>query len=542
MQKLLLYICILFICVQCAQITSLTGGKKDATPPKALSYLPENVSVNFNSKQIVVQFDEYIKLKDIANQFIITPQTREMPDIQALGKTLKITFNEPLIQNATYKLSFGNAIIDLHEGNVLQNFEYVFSTGSTIDSLKLNGQVLNAYTKKPSEKLLIGLYPNNSNDSTVYKDKPLYISKTDEAGMYNFNYLPSTPFKILAIDDVNKNLVYDGSEERIAFQDLLVNPNDGIISNLLLFKELPSKSFIKKSISLEYGKAMIIYNKPQFDIKSVISPNLLHVAKNETRDSLTLYYNNQFDTLQTIISYHSKKTDTVNIKIPSSESVVKMSKGKDITYYLKSNIGSNMPFFISPQFELNFPIDLKNISENKITLTERKDSISINKSFSILKDISSKTTFSIQSSFKPETNYTLTINKGALKDSINKRINDSITYKFTTTSVEDYAQLNLKVFFPKKENYILLLLNDKEQIIQKSLIEISLASTSEKLIEYKNILPGIYFSKIIEDVNKNGKFDTGDYFLHQQPEPVFVNSTPIKLLAGWEIENEWIVK
>ena len=261
-----------------------------------------------------------------------------MPDIQSSGKTLKITFNEPLIQNATYKLSFGNAIIDLHEGNILQNFEYVFSTGSTIDSLKLNGQVLNAFDKKPLAKLLIGLYPANSNDSVVYTNKPLYISKTDEAGNYNFSHLPNASFKLIAINDVNKNLMYDGSEEQIAYQDSFVNPKDDISSSLLLFKEIPYKSFIKKSMSLEYGKAMIIYNKPQLDIKSVLSANLYRVSKNQTKDTLTLYYNNQYDTLQTFISYQSRKTDTVNIIIPSSETIDKLKKNKALKYVLHSNI------------------------------------------------------------------------------------------------------------------------------------------------------------------------------------------------------------
>ena len=156
LRKAFIYLFVVLISARCAQITPLTGGKKDAAQPKALSYYPENASLNFTSKQITIQFDEYIRLKDIANQFIITPQTKEMPEIQANGKTLKITFNETLIPNATYKLSFGNAIIDLHEGNAIQNFEYIFSTGNTIDSLKLSGQVLNAYDRKPVAKLLIG--------------------------------------------------------------------------------------------------------------------------------------------------------------------------------------------------------------------------------------------------------------------------------------------------------------------------------------------------------------------------------------------------
>jgi hypothetical protein len=527
---------------RCAQITPLTGGKKDATQPKALSYNPENASLNFTSKQITIQFDEYIRLKDIANQFIITPQTKEMPEIQANGKTLKITFNETLIPNATYKLSFGNAIIDLHEGNVLQNFEYIFSTGNTIDSLKLSGQVLNAYDRKPVAKLLIGLYQANASDSVVYKDKPLYISKTDDAGNYSFNYLPNAFFKLVAINDVNKNLLYDGSEEQIAFNDTLINPNDRNPSNLLLFKEVPFKSFIRRNSFIEFGKVIIAFNKPQKDIKSVFAKNLLSYTKNVTLDTLTLYYDNLFDTIQPIIFYQTKKADTITIKIPSAETIVKQRKNNSIKYSLQSNISSVLPYYALPQFELNFPIELKSIFENKMTLIEQKDTIKTKKTISILKNGSSVNTFTIQAEFKPETNYTLTINKNALNDSIHGRSNDSISYKFTTTSPDDYAQLNLKLFFPKKENYIVLLLNDKEQLIKKTLVEFSLTSTSEKLVEYKNVLPGNYFMRVIEDVNKNGLFDTGDYFLHQQPEPVFINTTAIKLLAGWEIENEWIVK
>ena len=542
LRKAFIYICIVLISARCAQITPLTGGKKDDAPPKVLSYYPKNASLNFASKQITIQFDEYIRLKDVANQFIITPQTKEMPEIQAHGKTLKITFNETLIPNATYKLSFGNAIIDLREGNALQNFEYIFSTGNTIDSLKLSGQVLNAYDRKPATKLLVGLYKANASDSVVYKDKPLYISRTDDAGNYSFNYLPNAHFKLVAINDANKNLLYDGSEEQIAYNDTLINPNDGISSNLLLFKEVPYKSFIRRNGFIEYGKVIIAYNKPQKDITSVFAKNLLTYTKNVTLDTLTLYYDNQFDTLQAVISYQLKKADTIIIKIPSSETIVKMRKNNTIKYSLQPNFSSMLPYYASPQFELNFPIEQKNIFENKITLIEQIDTVKTKKTITVLKNSSSVNAFTIQAELKPETNYTLIINKNALNDTIHGRYNDSVSYKFTTTSPNDYAQLNLKLFFPKKENYIVLLLNDKEQLIKKTMVEFSLTSTSEKLLEFKNVLPGNYFVRVVEDANKNGLFDTGDYFLHQQPEPVFINPTAIKLLAGWEIENEWIVK
>ncbi len=539
LQKLLIYISLVLLSIQCAHITPLTGGKKDAAPPKILKFNPANTSVNFKSKVIEIEFDEYIVLKDVANQFIITPQTKEMPDIQAFGKKLKITFNETLLPNTTYKLAFGNAINDLNESNVLQNFEYIFSTGPTIDSLKLSGQVLNSLDKKPVNQVLIGLYDLKTNDSIIYKDKPLYITKTNEGGYFDFNYLPNSSFKIVAIKDQNKNLLYDGSEEEIAFSKEFVNPNDSNTISLLLFKETPTKSFIKKSFSPEYGKAYVIYNKPQLSVTQVIAKGLINYSQSRSKDTLIIYYAKKFDTLETVIKYGSKKTDTLYIKVLSEIAFEKQNK--NLKYILQINFSTILPFYELPSIKLNIPVDAKNIITDKIVLMEKTDSDIKKLPFTILKEDGLITKFKIQSDFKPETNYLLIIHKAAITDD-SQRSNDSITYQFTTSAIEDYAQLNMKLLFPKKENYIVMLLNAKEQIIDERIVEFSLNSTSEKIIEYKNLIPGNYFIKVVEDANKNGLFDMGDYFLKHQPETIFVNTLPIKLLAGWEIENEWIVK
>lgn len=541
MQKLLIYICLIFLVTRCAQITPLSGGKKDTTPPKVLVYSPENTSLNFNVKTIEIQFDEYITLKDIANQFIITPQVKETPEIQTQGKKLKITFNEQLLPNTTYKLAFGNAISDLNESNVLQNFEYIFSTGSTIDSLKLHGKIINSLDKKPESQILVGLYSKDSKDSVVYIEKPLYISKTNSEGIFHFNYLPNTPFKIMAIKDQNKNLLYDGSEEQLAFTKELVRPDDSSNITLNLFKEKSSKSFIKKSYSEEYGKTYIIYNKPQTDIKTVTAKGLLKYKLNVCKDTLAIYYNKKFDTLEVYVYHESQKIDTVDIKILSETRYNKQITDKLIKYELRSNLNSSLAFFNQPSFELNVPVESKNIYVEKFELIEKSDSSSKPIPFVLVKDTGWITSFKIQADFKQETNYSLTIKKAAISDNLN-RTNDSVVYKFKTTTIDDYAQLKMKLMFPKKENYIIRLLNDKDQLIDERAVEFSLTSTSEKTIAYLNLIPGIYFVRVIEDANKNRLFDTGDYFLNTQPEIIYVNSLPIKLLPGWEIENEWIVK
>jgi hypothetical protein len=539
LQKVLIYICLVLLGTQCAQITPLTGGKKDTTPPRAISFKPENTSLNFNSKVIEIEFNEFISLKDVVGQFIITPQTKESPDIQTVGKKLKITFSDSLLPNTTYKLAFGNSITDLNESNVLQNFEYVFSTGISIDSLKLSGKVINAFDNKAAPQILVGLYNVNSEDSIIYKDKPLYISKTNAAGIFKFNYLPNSLYKIVAIKDENKNLLYDGSEEQIGFIKEYVNSNDTNAISLFLSKEIPTKSFIRKAFSAEYGKAFVIYNKPQLDIKEVIAKGLINFTQNKLKDTLTLYYDHKYDTLETYINYESKKIDTLYIKIASDNTNGRQKTA--VKYTLQNNIRAIMPFFKLPAFETNVLFKSENLIDEKIILIERSDSIKRKPLIKILKNNGWTNKFEVQYDFKPEASYTLTIEKAAITDKA-ERINDSTSYQFKTSAIDDYAQLKLKLFFPRKENYIVMLLNDKEQIVDEREIDFSLNSTSEKIIEYVNLLPANYFIKVVEDANKNRLFDTGDYFLNKQPEKVFVNTTAIKLLAGWEIENEWIIQ
>ena len=326
MKKLVIYIGVVCLFSKCAQITPLTGGKKDNTPPKALVYSPKNASVNFNQKKIEIEFDEFITLKDITNQFIITPQTNQFPNIQSNGKKIKIEFKEDLLPNTTYKLFFGNSIVDIKENNPISDFEYILSTGPTIDSLKLNGIVINTQNNKAVSNILVGLYKSDAADSIIYKEKPMYISKTNASGNFSFNYLPKSDFKIIAIQDENKNLMYDGSVEQIGFKSEKIHTDDTSLIQLRLFKEIPAKQFLKKTMTPEYGKVILIYNKACSNHININAKGLIDYKYNFLRDSITLYYQNVFDTLKTIVTYGDKLNDTINIIIPSEIEFQKIKK------------------------------------------------------------------------------------------------------------------------------------------------------------------------------------------------------------------------
>ena len=241
----------------CANITSPTGGKKDTTPPKRLSSTPGDSLTNTRLKKVELEFDEFITLNDASKEVQISPLLTIPPTVtQGLRKvTVKIpdTLLEP---NTTYRISFGNAIKDLHEGNAFTGYTYTFSTGSWFDSLQLAGKVLNAANGlADSTGVMVVLYYASDGDSAIISKKPRYVTRADATGSFVFKGLPRRSFNIYALKDPNDNLMYDGEGEMIAFADNKLIPGDtsqqGNITLRLFYQ--PTDSTIKPDTAVKAG-------------------------------------------------------------------------------------------------------------------------------------------------------------------------------------------------------------------------------------------------------------------------------------------------
>ena len=120
-QRIICLACVLFF-FQCANRGIASGGDKDITPPKVINSYPENFSTNFKGNEIRIFFDEYIKLKNLQKNLIISPPMDPAPEITPLGsasKYITIKIYDSLATNTTYAFNFGNSIEDNNEGNVL---------------------------------------------------------------------------------------------------------------------------------------------------------------------------------------------------------------------------------------------------------------------------------------------------------------------------------------------------------------------------------------------------------------------------------------
>lgn len=209
---------------RCGQPLPPMGGKKDSIPPVLIKALPRDSGTNVNTSRIVLEFNEYIQLQNIQQQLIVSPVPLIQPQIEGRLKTITIKLKDSLRPNTTYSFGFGDALQDINESNPLRNFTYVFSTGSTIDSGKLSGQVLLAETGKADSTILVILQPELS-DTAVRTKRPLYFTRMNKDGFFTFRYLSPGIYNVFALKDADGGLKYDQPSEIFGFLDQPVTIN-----------------------------------------------------------------------------------------------------------------------------------------------------------------------------------------------------------------------------------------------------------------------------------------------------------------------------
>ncbi len=207
----------------CARMSAPAGGPKDETPPVPLKSKPINYSTNFAAEKIVVQFDEFIVLKNVNQELLVSPPLPEKPGIKLRGKNLLIHINNQLKDSTTYNFNFYNAIADLNENNPLTNFQFEFSTGPVFDSLYVGGVLSNAFDYKTEPSIFVMMY-EQFNDSIPRTQIPDYVAKTDADGRFFVTNLQNKPYYIFGLRDMNNNMKFDLPNEGIAFMDSAFSP------------------------------------------------------------------------------------------------------------------------------------------------------------------------------------------------------------------------------------------------------------------------------------------------------------------------------
>lgn len=545
----LLAVNLLFI-YSCAQIVAPGGGKKDVTAPVVLKYSPDSAKLNFTAKTIEINFDEYIQLKDLNNQLIISPLLSKAPDIDVKGKTLIVEFDkdEVLKPNTTYCISFGNAVTDVNEGNPIENFQYIFSTGTFIDSLKVKGKVQSAFDHKTEKGLLVMLY-SDLTDSVIYKSQPDYFAKTKADGSFEINNIKNGTYKIVAIKDANANYKYDVENESIAFTDSLVNPSDKKSINIELFQEPFKKVFLKKATHPSYGRFDFLFSQGSDSIRiNNLSNDLKGVQEylefSKNKDSLSYWVTNyQKDSIVLQLSNGNQIIDTLEFKFINKEDALK-AKRNPLKLLVIASPDGNQSFDLDKNIILNFSNPIKTATYSKgVQLKVDSNKIAgaeIDFLFFVdFKRIASTIiTDSLKKNilWKENTNYQLYIPPNTFTD-IFDLTNDTISIDFKTRELKYYGTLKLNISIPETKNsYIVQLIDEQGNVAREDFIKKS------EVVNYDYLQPKKYKLKIIVDENSNQKWDTGNYMQHLKAEKVIFNSELINVRSNWDMELDWKIQ
>ncbi len=568
---------------RCANIMAPTGGPRDLTPPKIVQASPPNHSTEFKGNKFSITFDEFVKLDKINQQLLISPPMLKLPDFKIKKKTLTVRFNEPLKKNTTYSVFFGDAIVDITEGNPLHNFTYVFSTGSTVDSLSLRGEVLNAKDLKPEDGVFVMLYKNNNDtvpfDSMPLRVKPYYLSKTNKQGKFLFSGLADTAYLIFALKDENYSLTFDQPGEKIAFLDSLVRPQfrpvpkidsalldtltknlppdsaqmiadslwhlaDSLANNqlndyrLLLFQEPLSVQRLMKASLIRPNTLRFVFSIPGKSI-SIRSLNyhpdtVWHKSEwSETRDTLLWFLHTPHpDTLNLVVMNGKDTLDSLSLRVIPKErflSKKKQQQEKKKPVYLSWN--SNHTGSIKPgdKLVLTFAQPIAKVVPDSILFIRDKDSV-YHPGFSFPDSVHRRIYF--PATYKDGKTYKLIIPDSAVFD-WNGFANRKITLTLRAKPMKEYSNLNVTLQPSLPGHYIFKILDGQGKLVR---IRYFSASTT---LHFPRMNPGKYQFKIVFDRNGNKKWDPGDYYEKRLPEKVIYFKDIVKLRANWEVDETW---
>ena len=582
--ELLLLSFLLFLS-SCANIGNPNGGPYDELPPTFLSSMPKQHQTKVKGKDVVLYFDELVQIEKPSENVIITPPQKEMPVVRTAGKKVVVELKDSLLPNTTYTIDFTNSLADNNEKNVIENFVFAFSTGDVIDSLEVAGTLLNAENLEPMPGITVGLHTNL--EDTAFRKVPFArTSRTNDRGQFTIRNVAHGSYRLYALNDVNRDYCFDSPTEDIAFLDSIVVPSfefstrmdtlwtdstkidtimtvgytdfkpDDIV--LKLFKENFSRQYLKKSERVEDKRFSLSFAAKADHIPA---PRLLDMSPLDstwyfvqTTDggSVVNYWLTDTtllkkDTLHMAVDYLKSdslnvlrwQTDTLSLALKRKRKI-KSKKKKD------SDVPEPIPMLgvdISPSGAMNV-FDTLRISFNTPVLELKKEMIKLSIAvdtlweecdFDLEKDSLNSLSFCIKRKWMYDESYKLEIDSAIIYDVYGLH-NDDLSSSFSTTKEEEYGHLFLNINQEVDTlPYFVELINAEDIPVRK-------AKVSNGGALFMNLKPSMYYARIIQDVNNNFKWDTGEYASKRQPECVFYYPKSFDIRKNWQLEETWNIQ
>lgn len=600
-----LLVCLLLIAGCANRGIGPQGGPKDEKPPQVVKESPENGTLNYNGKRVDIVFNEYIQLDDVSKNVLISPPQQHPPEVKAVGKKIMLVFEEPLQDSTTYTIDFGNAIGDFHEKNVLKGYTLSFSTCDVIDSLEVNGYIVNAEDLNPVSGVIIGIHANL--DDTAFSKIPFTrVGKTDQNGHFYVKNIREADYRIYGLGDVSRDFIYQPGEG-LAFTEDIIHPychtelegdtvwrdTIDIVANdslgfdtiatrvvdtiryatytyyepndviLWYFNEDKTRHYFQRCFREKAHFFRLQFAAPQDSLPAVraLRPSevdstksdsawvdwldyalLQHSSGNDTiiywlTDSLVI----KQDTLYMEMTY--MKSDSLYNLVAQTDTVLAVYRAPRVSEKAKALMEKNKKppvlaiqsnasagFDVYKDLILSMPTPVKEWVSDSLHLFHKIDTVYKPLRFSLEPVDSAYLQFRVVFPWKPEQQYELRIDSAAFFD-VYGVTNKAGKHQLQLKSLDEYSTLTVKLS-TYDDRARLQLLDKSEKIIKE--LPASRAGT-----KFEYISPNTYYLRLYIDENEDGKWTTGDWATHRQPEPVYYFPSKLQLRANWEFEEDF---
>lgn len=586
--KSLYYIFIIIaaaVMYSCANIGNPSGGPIDKTPPIFMRSNPTPNAVNVKDRKIEIFFDEIVTLKDPSTKIIVSPAQTEMPRMSALGRKVTVELVDSLLPNTTYTIDFSNSIQDNNEGNAIDNFAFAFSTGSVIDSMRVSGYVLDSRTLEPMQSVVVGLQSNLA-DSAFHKEKLQRVALTNDRGQFTIRNVSPGSYHIFALKDLDRDYKFGNPTEDIAFLDSIIVPSIGsreaadTVYNdlneidtimratrpayfpndilLSMFNEDRKSQYLANNLRVDSTRISLTFAAASDTLPSLsivgrndVPDQWYTLERSQTNDTLTYWIRPPHlvsaDTLMVATTY--LRTDTASnlswgtdtLKFTFQRQKAKKKKKNEETDYLEQirfmelhplangtqevyaplllQTGTPIERYSREAFHLQrklqndttfYPAEIKSIALRDSTLSRRDLMLKVD--------------------WEPGAAYTLAVDSLAMTDIYGLQTKP-LKVDFNVRKMEEYGNIVFNI--PAvRDSAIVELLDGTEKIVLR-------APVKNHRAELLNLLPGKYYARLFIDRNGNGKYDTGNYDMHLQPEETVYYPGAINLKKNWDVEQTW---
>ncbi len=562
-----------FLVFGCAKISSPSGGPRDKEPPVITKSVPLNGTRNFKGKGIVVSFNEYVILDKINEKFMVSPPMRKKPLVFTRGKGVRIEFDDKLRDSTTYTFYFQDAIRDLNEGNPINNYQFVFATGPVIDSLSVTGNVYNAYNLEVPENTLVLLYSEMA-DSAVVKHLPDYITRVEKKGEFRIDNVRPGNYRLYALKDADNSKNYNLKDEEFAFMAEPVNivptknflpvKKDTVVVKKPVNGKVTEKVPEKPPVKGEYQLILFAAEKKAHYLTSSsrklpyqmiytlsLPPDSMKFEFSIPGTGKDAYYiensknNDTFRIWLTDSTVYSQPQISTIVEYPFTDSLGVTGQKKDtiIMRYLaprppRTKVIRRTPYIVNNgimsglirpdrQIVLTAQTPFRQPDTSQLKLYELLKDERVKLPFRLIKDSTNSCRYFMNANLRQGKSY-LFIADSAAFGNFYGEYSDSTGTKFSVMTPESFGKLTINI-----KNYegdrIIQLLDNTEKLVREVYMK------KDGKLEFPLLEKGFYRLRAIFDLNGNGKWTTGDFDTHRQPEPVSYYPTEIEIKVNWEI-------